>query len=104
MSFLRPKHGSERAVVVDDATPEGASAELARDGHFALLRNDRNLGFLRLSSAGWPLTPAPTWCWSIATRSFTETGSTALGRRRARPTSGRSPLSNTDLASYPHAA
>jgi GT2 family glycosyltransferase len=49
------RHGAEapfEVIVVDDASPDGSAATLARIDGLRLLRNERNLGFVGSSNAG----------------------------------------------------
>lgn len=98
-----------RIVVVDDATPERRLArrleERAREGHFELLRNDRNLGYLGSVERGIGFDPTAD---VVLLNSDCVVHGDWLERLRAAAYSAAdwgtvTPLSNCgDIASYPH--
>ena len=98
-----------RLVVIDDATPDrplrARLGELASAGHFELLRNESNQGFLRSVNRGIDLDPDAD---IVLLNSDTEVFGDWLARLNAaayrEPDVGTvTPLSNNgDIASYPH--
>ena len=100
---------SVRLVVIDDATPDLRLGrrlfELAADGHFELIRNASNQGFLRSVNLGFAIDPEAD---VVILNSDTEVFGDWLDRMNAAayrsPDVGTvTPLSNNgDIASYPH--
>ena len=106
---LRCTAPAARLVVVEDASPEGALRRrlqsLAREGHFELLQNARNLGFLGAVTRGLDFDQEAD---VVLVNSDVLVHGDWLDRLRAaagrRPDIGTvTPLSNNgDIASYPH--
>jgi GT2 family glycosyltransferase/glycosyltransferase involved in cell wall biosynthesis len=100
---------SVRIVVIDDATPDLSLGrrlvELAADGHFELIRNASNQGFLRSVNLGFDIDPEAD---VVILNSDTAVFGDWLDRMNAAacrsPDIGTvTPLSNNgDIASYPH--
>jgi glycosyltransferase involved in cell wall biosynthesis len=100
---------SVRLVVIDDATPDRRLGrrlgELATDGHFELIRNASNQGFLRSANLAFDIDPEAD---VLLLNSDTEVFGDWLTRLNAAayrsPDIGTvTPLSNNgDIASYPH--